>query len=65
MICFRDMAFCTASVGKKRPLCSNYTCPRQFTEQQRQAAFRWKKVPPIAFGPFWHGCDIKEERQSG
>lgn len=65
MIVFRDRAFCAASIGLNSPLCSNYNCHRQFTEMQRQAAERWMKNPPVSVGDFWHGCDIREERQSG
>lgn len=59
MLCFRDSAFCAASMDGR---CSNYLCARQFTEMQRQASERWMKDAPISVGHYWNRCTIRIER---
>jgi hypothetical protein len=53
MICYRDMTFCSAP-------CKTTGCPRNFTEETRQAARKWwdhdPDNAPIAFSDFSWGC---------
>lgn len=51
MICFRDMAFCSAP-------CSNHACPRKLTERLMLQAREWWGGPdaPIAWADMSEGC---------
>jgi hypothetical protein len=53
MICYRDMTFCTAQ-------CGLLSCPRKFTEAEREESLSWwgdlPGEPPIAFADFAATC---------
>lgn len=56
MICFRDMAFCSAR-------CANTDCRRNFTDELRKAAREWwgSEGAPVCFSDFRTGCDEYRE----
>lgn len=59
MMCFRDQTFCSAP-------CSVLDCSRNFTEDQRQAAYRWWGGPgaPVSMSPLHTTCpDYKPAEQ--
>lgn len=53
MICYKDKTFCSAP-------CAVDSCPRKFTEADRQGAERWWSglpgEPPVAFADMRVGC---------
>lgn len=51
MICFRDMAFCSAP-------CLTVECRRNFTAETREAARKWwgSDDAPVAFSDFSEVC---------
>ena len=52
MIHYKDMTFCSAR-------CKTKSCPRNFTEQDRENAREWwgNYNAPIAWADFSEGCD--------
>lgn len=58
MMCFRDMAFCSAYPTQ----CKNTGCSRAFTSIDREAARHWwgkNGEPPIATANFYADCKDK------
>jgi len=51
MMCFRDMTFCSSN-------CRTEECPRNFTDEQREAARKWwgGEGAPVAFSDFHRTC---------
>lgn len=55
MIHYRDMTFCSAR-------CSNYNCPRNYTDDVHLAARAWGGEHPIvAFSDFSKTCEEYKE----
>lgn len=57
MLCYRDMTFC-ADVDTFESKCLNTTCPRNLTQEVKDAAEKWWGKPraPIAYTDFSDTC---------
>ena len=41
MMCYKDRAWCSQSLGDPKTRCANYKCDRNLTPEEREQAVKW------------------------